>query len=120
MLYHIVSRAEFDAARGPGVYVPAAFDREGFVHCSYLPQLVATANRIFAGRRDLIVLEIDPARLTSRIVDENLVGGAELYPHVYGAIPLEAVVRASDLPWTDAGFVLPHAMRSDARCDGCA
>ncbi len=110
-LYHIVSSDEFAAARG-GAYTPAAFAREGFVHCSYLRQLVAVGNRIFAGRQDLVVLEIDPSRLACRIVDENLEGGTELYPHVYGTITPESVVRVLDFQCGPAGFELPDALQS--------
>jgi uncharacterized protein (DUF952 family) len=111
VLYHIVSNDEFAAAPG-GAYAPAAFVREGFVHCSYLRQLVAVGNRIFPGRQDLVVLEIDPSRLTCRIVDENLEGGTELYPHVYGTITPEAVVRVLDFRCGPAGFELPDALQS--------
>lgn len=112
MLYHIVARDEFDAGRAGVSYAPSAFAREGFVHCSYARQLVATANRIFAGRRDLVVLEIDPARLGCRVIDENLEGGSELYPHIYGPIPIEAVERVLDFPCGPAGFDLPDGLQS--------
>lgn len=114
MLYHIVSRGELEAARASGSYAPAAFAREGFVHCSHLHQLMATAHRIFAGRRDLVVLEIDQAALGCRVVDENLEGGQELYPHVYGSIPFEAIRRVLDLRWDGDGFVAPTGLTFSA------
>lgn len=97
-LFHITTAADAAAARRAGEYRPAAFAREGFIHCSYGGQVTATANRIFRGRRDLVLLEIDPARLTCRVVDENLEGGAELYPHIYGPLPMHAVVAVHDFP----------------------
>jgi uncharacterized protein (DUF952 family) len=112
VLYHLVSRGEFEAATAAGPYRPAAFEREGFVHCSYLRQLAAVANRIFTGRKDLVVLEIDPAQLDCRLVDENLEGGIERYPHVYGAIPVAAIRRVVDFPCGANGFDLPDALQS--------
>jgi uncharacterized protein (DUF952 family) len=51
------------------------------------------ANQRFRGRQDLVLLRVDPARLTVRVVYENLEGGEQLFPHVYGAIPTRAVVE---------------------------
>jgi len=102
-LYHITSGREAEDARQRGVYVPAAFDREGFIHCSYEHQVVAVANRIFRGRTDLVLLEIDPARLNCRVVDENLEGGAELFPHIYGQLRMDAVIAIREFPCDDEG-----------------
>jgi uncharacterized protein (DUF952 family) len=107
-LFHITTHLEADAARESGEYRPRAFDREGFVHCSYGRQVVATANRIFDGQQGLVLLEIDPSKLTSRVVDENLEGGSELFPHVYGPIPMTAVVGVHRFPCgPDGRFSLP-------------
>jgi uncharacterized protein (DUF952 family) len=92
-LFHITSEEELRTARIEGVYRPAAFAREGFIHCSYRRQVAPVANRLFRGRQGLVLLEIDPARVSSPIVDENLEGGTELFPHIYGPLPLAAVAR---------------------------
>jgi uncharacterized protein (DUF952 family) len=107
-LYHITSRQEATAASKSGVYEPAAFAREGFIHCSYAHQVLAVANRIFRGRPDLVLLEIDPAALDCRVVDENLEGGSELFPHIYGRLPMSAVIRTHDFPCdSEGGFSQP-------------
>jgi uncharacterized protein (DUF952 family) len=92
-LFHITSEAEAKEAQRTGEYVPRAFEAEGFIHCSYGHQVPGTLNRIFKGRTDLVVFEIDRARLSCTVVDENLEGGAELFPHIYGRLPMSAVVR---------------------------
>lgn len=61
------------------------------MHCSYAHQVAATAGRYYAGRVDLVLLEIDPARLDVAVLDEPSATG-ELFPHVYGTIPRRAVV----------------------------
>ena len=50
------------------------------------------ANRLFRGKTELVLLKIDPSRLTARIVDENLEGGTELFPHIYGPLEWSGVV----------------------------
>jgi uncharacterized protein (DUF952 family) len=112
-LFHITTVAEFAAARLTGEYRPAAFDREGFVHCSYGYQVVATANRIFRGRQGLLLLEVDRGRLQCEVVEENLEGGSELYPHVYGPLPIAAVSAVHPFsPLPDGSFSLPGALTS--------
>jgi uncharacterized protein (DUF952 family) len=96
-LFHITTAAEAEQARRAGEYQPAAFAREGFIHCSYGRQVMATANRIFRGRADLVLLEIEPSRLACPVVDENLEGGTELYPHIYGPLPFAAVIAVHPL-----------------------
>jgi uncharacterized protein (DUF952 family) len=107
-IYHIASAAGATQATASGEYAPEAFAREGFIHCSYPAQVCAVANRLFAGRDDLVLLEIDPSVLTCRVVDENLEGGTELFPHIYGRLPMEAVVRIHKfLRGGDGRFELP-------------
>jgi uncharacterized protein (DUF952 family) len=101
-LFHITSIREAETARELGTYQPQAFTREGFVH-SYRSQVLSVANRLFRGQADLVLLEIDPTRLACHVVDENLTGGAELFPHVYGAIPMSAVVRVHPFPCAPNG-----------------
>jgi len=50
-----------------------------------------------------VVLEIDPAKLDCEIVDENLEGGKELFPHIYGRLEMSAVVRVYPLPCDPGG-----------------
>jgi uncharacterized protein (DUF952 family) len=107
-LYHITSEREARAAAQAGKYTPAAFPREGFIHCSYAHQVLATLNRIFRGRTDLVVLEIDPALLGCKVVDENLEGGTELFPHIYGRLPMSAVVKVHAFPIDAPEFSAPR------------
>ncbi len=92
MLLHITSSAGWAAARDGGRYEAPSLTGEGFIHCSTPTQLVATANRFYARQQNLVVLVIDPARLSAEVRLENTMGGEELFPHVYGAIEVSAVV----------------------------
>ena len=106
-LFHIAPAAAL-SIDGTEEYKPATFNEEGFIHCSYESQVLEVANRLFRGRSDLVLLEIDRQRLTCPVVDENLEGGQELYPHIYGALPRHTVVRIHPFPCGDDGrFVMP-------------
>src|SRR3954470_11070046 len=102
-LFHITSAAEAARAMRLGEYRPGGFAREGFIHCSHRAQVVAVANRLFHGRSDLVLLEIDPAKLTCDVVEENLEGGTELFPHIYGPLPMAAVARRYSFPCREDG-----------------
>jgi uncharacterized protein (DUF952 family) len=90
-IYHITSEREATEAQTSGEYIPQDFPREGFIHCSYEHQLDGVIKRRFQGRSDLVLLEIDPGQLTCKLIDENLEGGTELFPHIYGPLPMSAV-----------------------------
>ncbi|MCW1957790.1 MAG: DUF952 domain-containing protein [Mycobacterium sp.] len=67
----------------------------GFVHLSTQQQVHLPADRLFAGRDDLIVLYVDPALLDAPLLWEPGVPGdppSMLFPHLYGPLPTAAVV----------------------------
>jgi uncharacterized protein (DUF952 family)/8-oxo-dGTP pyrophosphatase MutT (NUDIX family) len=108
VIYHITTAQAATAATESGEYVADSFASEGFIHCSYEHQVAPVANSRFAGRPDLVLLEIDPTKLNCRVIDENLEGGTELFPHIYGRIPMPAVTRIHEFPCDTSGrFTLP-------------
>jgi uncharacterized protein (DUF952 family)/catechol 2,3-dioxygenase-like lactoylglutathione lyase family enzyme len=110
-IFHITSGAEAAAAARSGTYVPEPYARDGFIHCSYREQVIPVASRFYAGRDDLVLLEIDRERLSATVVDENLDGGAELFPHLYGHLPMSAVVAVHALRRSEDGsYVLPETV----------
>ena len=110
-IYHITSLREAEDALRSSTYVPEAFSVDGFIHCSYRCQVCDVANRRFAGQSGLVLFEVDRSRLPHDVVDENLEGGAELFPHLYGRLPMSAVVRIHEFPCgPDGRFALPSAL----------
>jgi uncharacterized protein (DUF952 family) len=95
LIYHIVSRSTWDQV-GAGPYRADSLVGEGFIHCSYLEQVARVANLFYRQQTDLVVLCIDPARLTAPVRAEDP-GCGELFPHVYGPIDVSAVVQVREL-----------------------
>ena len=105
-IFHLVPAAQWRRDLDP--YAPPTLDDEGFVHCSAADQVARVADTLFAGRRDLILLEIDPTRLPAEVVWEDLYDLGEDFPHVYGPISRAAVVAATAyLPHADGRFSAP-------------
>jgi len=107
MLFHITTIQDWDAAQARGRYEAPSLTDEGFIHCSTSAQVVATANRFYAGREDLVLLTIDPRQLAAEVRYENTMGGDELFPHVYGSIELAAVTNARTWRPEDGRFTTP-------------
>ncbi len=117
VIYHIAARADWDAAQQTGLYRSPSLPVEGFIHCSMAAQVERSANKFFSGRQDLLLLVIDTARLTSELRIESPidprthqpeVGRSDLFPHIYGTLNTDAVVRVVPfLPGDDGRFTLP-------------
>jgi uncharacterized protein (DUF952 family) len=109
-IYKICTAAEWHAAEHAGAYRGSAVDhRDGFIHFSTAEQATETAARHFAGQLDLVVLAVDAATLGERLKWEPSRGGA-LFPHLYGELPLSAVLRVDPLPLDASGrHVFPQA-----------
>jgi uncharacterized protein (DUF952 family) len=105
MIYHITSRTAWDKARESGTYRAESLETEGFIHCSTEEQVVPVAEKYYKGQGSLILLVIEPDRLTSDLKWEPPAEGTPppgvpagaLFPHIYGPINLEAVIRVFDL-----------------------
>lgn len=77
--------------------IDQTLDEVGFVHCALAEQVPGVVERYYAGRTDVVVLTVDPARLESELRMENTSGGTELFPHVYGPLTPAAVVAVTPL-----------------------
>lgn len=104
LLLHAATRDDWEA-RTSTHYTPAGYAEEGFVHLSSAAQLPGTLARHYPGRHDLVLLTVDPARLGSAPVWEDLYGTGTEFPHVYAPIELAALTSVVPLPCDqDGGF----------------
>ncbi len=109
-LFHITTAREWATARMAGVYRAPSLETEGFIHLSTEAQWLATANRFFRGQHDLVLLLLRPERLRAEVRYEAADGDA--FPHLYGALELDAVERTWALPVAaDGAIVMPPEMR---------
>ena len=89
------------------------------IHCSTRAQVLPVAEKFYKGQSGLILLGIDPARLSSALKWEppfegappSGVSSADLFPHIYGPLDLDAVLQVLDLASaSDGSFVLPSSL----------
>jgi len=116
VIFHITSRIAWDEAQKHGDYRIESLTTEGFIHCSTLSQVLSVANNFYKGQSGLILLEIEPTLLSSKLKWEPPSGGTpppgvplgDKFPHVYGPINLDSVIRVVDLTSKpDGTFDLP-------------
>jgi uncharacterized protein (DUF952 family) len=108
LLVHLCPTDEWSSARTRGELRPESLTSAGFVHLSTTDQVHLPANRLYRGRDDLVLLHIDPARLDSPIRWEPGVATdpeSMLFPHLYGALPVGAVISVTSYrPGADGSF----------------
>jgi uncharacterized protein (DUF952 family) len=118
MILHITTHEEWEKAQKEGKYTTSSLNSDGYIHCSTLKQTVDTANIFFKGQSRLILLCIDEEKLTPEIKyeDPSVIGEHDpavgmLFPHIYGPINNDAVVKVVDFPTAENGcFSLPDEL----------
>jgi uncharacterized protein (DUF952 family) len=101
-IFHIAKVSDWDAAQAVGEYrvstLGRSLEQEGFLHASFAGQWPAVHDTFYAGVDEpLVLLEIDAGLLGVPVVVEAPPGTDEEFPHVYGPLPVIAVVAVSPL-----------------------
>lgn len=111
LIYHIVSKSEWETAVRQNQHTPASLEDEGFIHCSTKEQLLIPANAFYRGQTGLILLQIDPKKVTHEVVFEDCYESGTAFPHIYGPLNVDAVVQMIPFPpQADGSFVLPDEL----------
>lgn len=92
MIYHIATSEDWNLHHLSAIYVPAGYATEGFIHCSTHEQVPGVLQRYYAGVNDLILLHIDETKLSAELKFEEATN-KELFPHVFGPINKNAIVK---------------------------
>jgi uncharacterized protein (DUF952 family) len=95
IIYHLVLRRVWDE-NPDQPYRADSLASEGFIHCSFATQVAAAANRFYADAGDLLLLHINTERLSSPLREEES-GTGEIFPHIYGPLNRDAVVKVETL-----------------------
>jgi uncharacterized protein (DUF952 family) len=97
-IYKISPRQAWDDANSIGIFTGAAVGIvDGYIHFSAAHQVRETAAKYFRDQPDLILAAIDPTALGEALKWEPSRGG-DLFPHLYGPLPMSTVVSVMALP----------------------
>lgn len=112
IIYHIAKKTDWVNARFLRLYVVKSLESEGFIHCSTKSQILGTANSFFLGQKDLVLLCIEASRVKAPIKYEQPEGDTRSFPHIYGPLNIDSVIRTLDFqPVPDGTFFLPEQLR---------
>ena len=108
MLLHICAADDWQLARDRGEHRPDSLEAVGFIHLSSPEQVHLPANRLYAGRMDLLLLRVDPDQLSAPVRWEPGVPTdpeSMRFPHLYGPLPIQAVMSVTPYrPGSDGSF----------------
>lgn len=112
VLYKIMPKQEWETAQANGLYEGSEVDRrDGFIHLSASHQVRATAQKHFSGEADLLLVSVAEEALGQSLKWEVSRGG-DLFPHIYGALPMSAVSEAIPLPLMNGVHEFPDGFPS--------
>ena len=98
LIYRLIAREAWQQAEVDGHFAGSEHDvRDGFLHFSTAAQLRETAAKHYAGAENLLVLHVDVSALPSPLRWEPS-RNDELFPHLYGPLPINTVRRIDPLP----------------------
>lgn len=111
LIYKICPRDLWREAEAAGRFTGAPVDvADGFIHFSTAAQVAETAARHFAGAADLLLVSVEGDALGPALRYEPSRDG-DLFPHLYGDLPLDAVRAVDDLPLgPDGRHVFPDGI----------
>ena len=103
IIYHLIDQASWDSAKSTPEHRAESLASEGFIHCSEdHDQSLRVANRLYSGRNDMLALAVDTQLLSSPLQREPSRSG-DIYPHIYGPLNTNAVVKVHPLTLDTAG-----------------
>ncbi len=95
IIYHIILPEVWSKFKDKDFYEAESLQTEGFIHCSFAEQIETVLNRYYKDTERVFLLEIETEKLTSPLINEPSTGG-EIYPHIYGKINAEAIVKIEE------------------------
>lgn len=108
IIYKICTTAEWAEAERNGSFDGSAADvADGFIHFSTAAQAEETAAKHFAGETDLVLVAVDAAVLGPALKWEPSRGG-DLFPHLYGPLPVGAARWVKRLPLAGGRHAFPE------------
>ena len=107
LIFKIVPRSEWEAASGD--YHGSAHDRaDGFLHFSTAPQLAETLRLYYTGQDELMLVAVEVDALGAALRWEHSASRGENFPHLYGALPCDAMKWARPIAKDATGrFAIP-------------
>lgn len=96
-IYHITTAAQWEQAKILGKYEADTLATEGFIHCSTEDQVSGVLERYYQGQTGLVKLTIVKDRVERPLIFELAGSINEVFPHIHGALNLDAVIEVNPI-----------------------
>ncbi|HEK9098966.1 DUF952 domain-containing protein [Bacillus pfraonensis] len=106
MITKVMRKSEWEVGKTKGEIIEVSLQQEGVIHCSFLEQSLEVAEKHFRTEMELVLLFIDPSLVAADIKYE-LASNGQTYPHIYGTVNANAVVKVVELQKENGVYVLP-------------
>jgi uncharacterized protein (DUF952 family) len=97
MIYHVTTKENWEKALLAGFYEAPSLHTEGFIHTSLAAQVQAVLERYYSGQSNLVLLHIEESKLTAELKYELAASINEMFPHIFGVINLDAILKTENL-----------------------
>jgi len=112
LILFLISKEDLEAFKASGTFEPIGFKEEDFVHCSFKEQVCAVATKHYKGRQDMMLLELNEARVSAWLKVEDLKAKGEVFPHVYRVLAWDDVFEVHVFECSNEGeFMLPVSLK---------
>ncbi|RIV27683.1 DUF952 domain-containing protein [Fibrisoma montanum] len=95
-VYHVVTATDWARWQDKPTYEAGSLASEGFIHLSTEEQVAGVLERYYQGVPDLLLVQIDPARLTHEL-KYDVSTNNDRFPHLYGPLNKDAVVSVATI-----------------------
>ncbi len=96
-IYHVTTKQQWAEAEKLGHYDSDTLATEGFIHCSTEPQVAGVLERYYQGKTGLVKLKIEKSKIERPLIFELAGSINEVFPHIHGALNLDAVVEVTEI-----------------------
>lgn len=97
MIYHVIAKEDWNKAQETGFYEASSLSSEGFIHMSNKEQVAGVLERYYKDQADLLLLHVDEKLLSAPLKYEIAPSVNEEFPHIYGRLNTDAVVKVEVL-----------------------
>ncbi len=97
MIYHITTKKQWEKALSVGFFEEPSLETEGFIHMSTMEQIAGVLDRYYKNIPELLMLHVDETKLIAELKYELSPSVNQYFPHIYGTINLDAVVKMEEI-----------------------
>jgi uncharacterized protein (DUF952 family) len=108
VILHVTPGSYWQHAKTDYYFYPDSLKKNGYISCATKEQVLGSAQFLYRDKLDQKVLIINPEKVKAQIVYEDTHNTGQTFPHIYGALNLDAIIKVIDFkPDSNGQFDLP-------------